>query len=178
MRVRVSIRYPSDSRCLKNASSAWERASSTFRCARGTTRLPRGSGRLDRRFACAPCRAGRTRTPSGEARAPARGRVVEGCFAAAFRAWPHSRRPNSHPSTPGLAAESTVRGDGGSHLPGARSTGFDGRHTRRTLILRHFSGGGALVPVRRDTFGVRQGTFAVRQGTFGGHGALCLLRPL
>src|SRR3954466_9588351 len=165
MRVRVSIRYPSASRCLRNASSAWERASSTFRCARGTTRLPRGSGRLDRRLACAPRRAGSSRCRSGEAPGPARGRAFGGRFAAASRAWPHSHRAKSLPSTLRRAAGSTVRGDGGSHLRVARSTGFDGRHSRLTLVLRHLRGGAALVPVHRDT-------------TLGGQGALCLLRPL
>src|SRR4051794_17618726 len=165
MRVRVSIRYPSASRCLRNASSAWERASSTFRCARGTTRLPRGSGRLDRRLACAPRRAGNSRCRSGEAPGPARGRAFGGRFAAAFRAWPHSHRAKSRPSTLRRAAGATVRDDAGSHLPVARSTGFDGRHSRLTLVLRHLRGGAALVPVHRQT-------------TLGGQGALCLLRPL
>src|SRR3954447_6593192 len=174
MRVRVSIRYPSASRCLKNASSAWERASSTFRCARGTTRLPRGSGRLDRRLACAPRRAGRSRTRSGAAAGPARGRAVGGRFAAASRAWPHSRRPRSRPSTLRREAGSTVRGGEGSHPPGDRSSGFDGRHSRLTLVLRQLRGGAALVPVQRETILVH----VQRETTLGGQGALCLLRPL
>src|SRR6266550_7294594 len=174
MRVRVSIRYPSASRCLRNASSAWERASSTFRCARGTTRLPRGSGRLDRRLACAPRRAGSSRNRSGEAAGPARGRAFAGRCAAASRAWPHSRRARSRPSTLRRAAGSTVRGDGGSHLPVARSSGLDGRHSRLTLVLRQLRGGAALIPVHRDTTLVP----VHRDTTLGGQGALCLLRPL
>jgi hypothetical protein len=135
-----------------------------FRNARGTTRPPRGSCRFDRRFARALRRAGRTRTPSGEARALAYGRDAGGGFAAAFPAWPRSRRANSRPSTPRRSARSTVRASGGSRPPGARSTGFERRRSRPTIVLPQLGELDLFVPVRR--------------ATLGGEGALCFLRSL
>src|SRR5579859_3493571 len=171
MPVRDSIRYPSSSRCLKNASSAWERASSAHAV-------------IARRVArdCVPASA------TGEARLDLLERHVvsivdslapwvEQGVAVRGVAKLEALRPGSplEVVSPQLFVLCLIRAGpaldprhfAGRHAQPFTATGDPtvlGRRSRRTLILRRVRERAAVVSVRR--------------GTLGGDRALCFRRSL